>query len=67
MLTAITAVKSRASGHERSIRQFRLGRNGLNVGEALRDFEGVLSGLPTYRGDTAMLAPLQSEPPSPQG
>jgi circadian clock protein KaiC len=25
------------------------------VGEALRDFEGVLSGLPSYRGGTALL------------
>jgi circadian clock protein KaiC len=55
VLTAVAAVKSRASDHERSIRQFRLGRGGIEVGEALRDFEGVLSGLPTYRGDSTML------------
>ncbi|WP_250493459.1 ATPase domain-containing protein [Caballeronia sp. GAWG1-1] len=57
VLTALTAVKSRASGHERSIRQFQLGAGGLNVGEALRDFEGILSGLPSYKGGTAMLVP----------
>lgn len=55
VLTAVTAVKSRAIAHERSIRQFRLSANGLEVGEALRDFEGVLSGLPSYRGSTALL------------
>lgn len=55
VLTAVTAVKSRASAHERSIRQFRLGSKGVEVGEALRDFEGVLSGLPAYRGSTALL------------
>ncbi|MGF6917789.1 hypothetical protein [Paraburkholderia sp. 40] len=55
MLTAITAVKSRANDHERTIRQFRLGTEGVEVGEALRDFKGVLSGLPLYRGSTAML------------
>lgn len=54
--TAVTAVKSRASGHERSIREFRLGAGGVNVGESLRDFEGILSGLPVYKGDTAMLS-----------
>jgi circadian clock protein KaiC len=27
----------------------------VEVGEALRDFEGVLSGLPSYRGSTALL------------
>ena len=56
VLTAVTAVKSRANAHERSIRQFRLDRTGVEVGEALRDFEGVLSGLPSYRGDTALLS-----------
>ncbi|WP_144137662.1 ATPase domain-containing protein [Paraburkholderia sp. BCC1884] len=55
VLTAVTAVKSRANAHERSIRQFRLGDRGVEVGEALRDFEGVLSGLPAYRGSTALL------------
>lgn len=55
VLTAVTAVKSRANAHERSIRQFRLSAKGVEVGEALRDFEGVLSGLPSYRGDTALL------------
>jgi len=54
-LTAVTAVKSRANEHERSIRQFRLAHGGVEVGEALRDFEGVLSGLPAYRGTTALL------------
>jgi len=62
VLTAVTALKSRASAHERSIRQFRLGINGLDVGEALRDFEGILSGLPSYKGDTAMLVPPDSDP-----
>jgi circadian clock protein KaiC len=55
VLTAVAAVKSRANAHERSIRQFRLGGKGVEVGEALRDFEGVLSGLPSYRGSTALL------------
>jgi circadian clock protein KaiC len=56
VLTAIAAVKSRANAHERSIRQFRLSSDGVEVGEALRDFEGVLTGLPSYKGDTAMLS-----------
>jgi circadian clock protein KaiC len=53
--TAISVVKSRTSSHERSIREFKLGAGGLEVGEALRDFEGVLSGLPSYKGDTSLL------------
>ena len=54
--TAISVVKSRTSSHERSIRELKLSARGLEVGEALRGFEGVLSGLPTYSGDTALLA-----------
>jgi circadian clock protein KaiC len=60
--TAVTAVKSRTSGHERSIREFRLDSSGVNVGESLRDFEGILSGLPVYKGDTAMLSPSRVVP-----
>ncbi len=59
--TAVSVVKSRTSPHERAIREFRLGSAGLQVGDALRDFDGVLGGLPSYRGRTPML-----EAPSPE-
>jgi circadian clock protein KaiC len=62
--SAISVVKSRTSAHERTIREFRLSASGLQVGEALQDFEGVLSGLPSYKGTVAMLStatPLGSE------
>jgi circadian clock protein KaiC len=36
-----------------------MGPGGLTVGEPLRDFEGVLGGLPTYRGATPL---MQDEP-----
>ncbi|MCJ2008487.1 ATPase domain-containing protein [Methylobacterium sp. J-092] len=53
--TALSAVKSRVNAHERTIRELRLSRNGIQVGETLTDFEGVLSGLPAYGGKVAML------------
>lgn len=53
---ALSVVKSRVNAHERSIRELRFSSGGLQVGEALDDFEGVLSGLPAYRGKVAMLA-----------
>ena len=56
ILSAISIVKSRTNAHERTIRQLKLGPDGVTVGEALRDFEGVMSGLPTYRGATPLLA-----------
>ena len=53
--TALSMVKSRVNAHERTIRELRFSQNGLQVGEALTDFEGVLSGLPAYGGKVAML------------
>ncbi len=53
--TALSVVKSRVNAHERTIRELRFGRGGRQVGDALDDFEGVLSGLPAYRGKVAML------------
>jgi circadian clock protein KaiC len=56
ILSAITVVKSRTSNHERSIHELRLSEGqGLQVGEAISDFEGILTGLPTYRGSAPML------------
>ncbi len=56
ILTAISAVKSRTLAHERTIREFKLSStHGLQVGDALQGFEGVMSGIPRYHGGTAML------------
>jgi circadian clock protein KaiC len=52
---AISVVKKRRSSHERTIREMQFGSHGVNVGEALRDFEGVLTGVPRFRGDDARL------------
>lgn len=47
---AISVVKKRRSGHERSIREMRITSKGLRVGEVLQKFRGVLSGVPEYLG-----------------
>jgi circadian clock protein KaiC len=47
---AISVVKKRRSGHERTIRELHLGSGGITVGAPLRDFQGVLTGVPRYRG-----------------
>jgi circadian clock protein KaiC len=52
---AISIVKKRGSTHERTIREFRLDADGIRIGEPLRDFHGVLTGVPTYRGSGADL------------
>ena len=50
---AISVVKKRLGAHERTIREMRLGTDGVKIGEPLRDFEGVLTGTPKYFGKTA--------------
>lgn len=52
---AITAIKSRISDHALTIHELRIGAHGIAVGAALEGFEGVLTGLPTYRGKTPMM------------
>jgi len=43
---AISVIKKRGGAHERSIRAFTMDRNGLHVGEPLRNFRGILTGVP---------------------
>jgi circadian clock protein KaiC len=52
---AISVVKTRTTDHERTIREFRVDTDGLSIGTPLRGFQGILSGAPTYRGDTSPL------------
>ena len=56
---AISVVKKRTGEHETTIREFRINRNGLRVGAALTDFQGVLTGVPQYIG--------HAEPPMTNG
>jgi len=55
LLKAISVVKSRTSEHELTIREFRLGVAGIEVGAALTDFEGVLTGVTSYKGRLPLL------------
>ena len=45
---AISVVKKRGGEHERTIREFAMEQGGIRVGEPLRDFRGVLTGVPVY-------------------
>ena len=44
---AVSVMKKRGGPHERTIREFRFTSDGLQVGEPLREFRGVLTGVPT--------------------
>ena len=48
---AISVVKKRGGRHERSIRSFRLDSDGVHVGEILRGFRGILTGVPVREHD----------------
>jgi circadian clock protein KaiC len=47
---AISVVKKRGSNHERTIREFRMNDGRIEIGEPLRHFRGVLSGVPVQEG-----------------
>jgi len=55
---AISVFKKRASAHERTIRQFEITRQGIQIGEPLRGFHGILTGVPTYIGEALSGASL---------
>ena len=53
---ALSVVKKRAGAHERSIREFRLIEGeGIRLGGPLREFEGILTGVPRYTGGVGPL------------
>ncbi len=47
---AISAVKKRSGTHEHTIREARVARGGLRIGDPLVEFHGVLGGIPEYLG-----------------
>ncbi len=47
---AISVVKKRGGSHEIAIRELKFGPEGILVGEALRQFQGILSGVPFFTG-----------------
>ena len=47
---AISVIKKRTGGHEPTIREYRIDKEGLRVGEPLRQFSGILTGVPKYSG-----------------
>jgi circadian clock protein KaiC len=52
---AMSILKNRSGGHERTIREFKLTSEGIEVGEPLREFHGILTGVPTYTGQATPL------------
>ena len=49
---AISMIKKRSGPHEHTIRELRLGPDRIFVGEPLKEFHGVLSGIPAVVGQS---------------
>ena len=52
---AMSVVKKRTGRHEDTIREYRIGSDGIRFGEPLVGFQGVLRGVPDLVGDDAAL------------
>jgi circadian clock protein KaiC len=52
---AISVVKKRSGSHERTVRELKIGPNKITVGDPLDEFQGVLSGVPTFICDARRL------------
>ncbi len=50
---AVSVFKKRGSVHERTIREFSMSRNGIEVGDVLRGYRGLLTGVPMPLGGAA--------------
>ena len=48
---ALSVVKKRGGDHERTIREFSMQKGRINVGEPLRHYRGVLSGIPQPKNE----------------
>ncbi len=47
---AISIIKKRSGAHETTVRELTMQHNGVIVGPALTEFQGVLTGVPSYLG-----------------
>ena len=52
---ALSVVKRRSGPHERSIRELSISNGRLNIGDPLKNFIGVLTGTPEFKGGQPLL------------
>lgn len=63
VLKAISIIKSRTMEHQTSIREFRLGARGIEIGKPLSDFHGILVGAARYTGHQPLLGDGDTDQP----
>lgn len=52
---ALGVFKKRTGAHERTLREMQISSQGVTVGEELREFRGIMTGVPQYEGKAGML------------
>ena len=62
---ALSVLKKRTGPHERSIRQLNIDTSGVHVGEPLRKFRGIMTGVPEYQAGGVRHALGRRDPPPP--
>jgi len=58
---AVSVIKKRTGPHEDTIREYKIGRTGLQLGEPLRGFQGILRGVPVLLDERRPLLPTPEE------
>src|SRR5688572_30077417 len=60
---ALSVIKKRSGHHERTIREFKMERGkGIRVGAVLKEFQGVLSGVPVFHGAKEQMMKVSDAP-----
>jgi circadian clock protein KaiC len=52
---AVSVMKKRSGSHELTIRELRMGNDGILIGDPLEEFHGILTGTPTFGGSAKSL------------
>ena len=52
---ALSVFKKRTGPHERALRQLTISEKGVSIGDPLREFRGVMTGVPQYEGKSEVL------------
>jgi len=63
---AISVFKQRTGPHERTIRQLSIDSDGVHVGAPLREFRGIMTGVPQYGAAVALHEPALPRGQSPR-
>ena len=58
---AISVIKKRTGAHEESLRELRIGDGGVIVGEVLREFAGIFTGIPRFLGEESKMMPQDED------